>query len=108
MPITNTWQRRLTGTHSWLRRAGLIVGLTSCSIVAIATIWGWIFNQPIDVSGPARTAVNRTAQQWSVVISVSERPYRSAAPDATFQRLPVLYSRYGVRSTALPARVDGT
>ena len=61
MPITNTWQRRLDGTQTWLRRAGLIVGLTSCSIVAIATIWGWIFSTPIDVSGPARTAVNRTA-----------------------------------------------
>ena len=168
MPITNTWQRRLTGTHSWLLRAGLIVGLTSCSIVAIATIWGWIFNQPIDVSEPARTAVNRTAlvgsyaqdcvtrwltatqsqaqtlrdcwslrdpmrlpttpatvisspavaavtlvsdtgttQQWSVVISVSERPYQSAAPHTTFYRLPVLYSSYGVRATALPARING-
>jgi len=168
MPITNTWQRRLTGTDSWLRRAGLIVGLTSCSIVAIATIWGWIFNQPIDVSGPARTAVNRTAlvgsyaqdcvtrwltatqsqaqtlrdcwslrdpmrlpttpatvisspavaavtlvsdtgttQQWSVVISVSERPYQSAAPHTSFYRLPVLYSSYGVRATALPARING-
>ena len=52
MPMTNTWRRRLTSTHSWLRRAGLIVGLTSCSIVAIATIWGWIANDPIDVSGP--------------------------------------------------------
>ena len=29
--------------------------------MAIATIWGWIFNDPIDVAGPARSAVNRTA-----------------------------------------------
>ncbi len=30
-------------------------------MVAIATIGGWIFNDPIDVAGPARSAVNRTA-----------------------------------------------
>lgn len=166
--ISNTWQRRLNGSQTWLRRAGLIVALTSCSIVAIATIWGWIFNKPIDVSGPARSAVNRTAlvgsyaqdcvtrwltatqtqqqalrdcwslrdplrlpttpaavisspavaavtlvsdtgttQHWSAVISVSERPFESATPRTTFYRLPVLYSSYGVRATALPARING-
>jgi Conjugative transposon protein TcpC len=168
MPITHTWRRRLTGTRSWLRRGGVTVGLTSCSTVAIATIWGWIFTTPIDVSGPARTAVNRTAlvgsyaqdcvtrwltatgsqrqslhdcwslrdpidlpttpaavvssaavsavtlvsdtgtaQQWSAVVAVSERPYPSAAAHTTFYRLPVIYSRYGVRASALPARVNG-
>lgn len=59
--LTNTWRKRLDGTHNALRRAGLIVGLGSCSVVAIATIWGWIFDNPIDVAGPARSAVNRTA-----------------------------------------------
>ena len=59
--LTNTWRKRLDGTHSAVRRAALIVGLASCSVVAIATIWGWIFNDPIDVAGPARSAVNRTA-----------------------------------------------
>ena len=29
--------------------------------MAIATIWGWIVDDPIDVAGPARSAVNRTA-----------------------------------------------
>lgn len=59
--LTNTWRKRLDGTRSALQRAGLTVGLTSCSVVAIATIWGWTFNSPIDVAGPARSAVNRTA-----------------------------------------------
>src|ERR1700747_44426 len=59
--LTNTWRKRLDGTHRAVRRVALIVGLASCSVVAIATIWGWIFNDPIDVAGPARSAVNRTA-----------------------------------------------
>jgi hypothetical protein len=59
------------------------------------------------ISSPAVAAVTLvsdtgTTQQWSVVISVSERPYQSAAPHTTFYRLPVLYSSYGVRGTALP------
>ena len=147
---------------------GLTVALTSCTVVALSTIWGWITDDPIDVAGPARTAVNRaalvgsfgqgcvtrwltatqahaqsladcwslrdpmrlpttpavvvdtaavsavtletdtgTAQQWSVVVSVSERPYESATPAPTFYRLPVVYSAYGVRASALPARITG-
>ena len=59
--LTNTWRTRLDHTGTLIRRAGLVVGLGSCSVVAIATIWGWIFDDPIDVAGPARSAVNRTA-----------------------------------------------
>lgn len=166
--LTNTWRHRLNGTHSALRRAGLIVGLASCSVVATATIWGWIFNDPIDVAGPARSAVNRTAlvgayaqdcvtrwltatashqqvlhdcwslrdpiklpatpalivtspavsavtlvndtgsaQQWSVVITVSERAFEAATPHTAYYRLAVVYSNYGLRASALPARVNG-
>ena len=165
---TNTWQKRIDGTSTLLRRGALYVGLASCSIVAIATIWGWIFNDPIDVAGPARSAVNRTAlvgsyaqdcvtrwltataahqqslhdcwtlrdqmrlpttpavivsspavsavtlvgdtgaaQQWSVVVSVSERPFESATPHTAYYRLPVVFTNYGVRASALPARVNG-
>ena len=168
MPMTDTWRHRLTHTGGLARRAGMIVALTSCTIVAISTIWGWITSDPIDVSGPARSAVNRTAlvgsyaqdcvtrwltatqahqqtlrdcwslrdpmrlpttpaaviaspavsavtlvadtgttQQWSVVVSVSERPYESATPHTSFYRLPVVYSTYGVRASALPARING-
>lgn len=166
--LTKTWRKRIDGTGTFLRRGGLIVGLTSCSVVSIATIWGWIFNHPIDVAGPSRSAVNRTAligsyaqdcvtrwltatkaqeqslrdcwslrdpirlpttpavvvtsptvsaitlvsdtgvaQQWSVVISVSERPYQAATPHTAFYRIPVVYSRYGVRASTLPARING-
>ena len=166
--LTTTWRHRLTSTHTAARRAALTVGLTSCSVVALSTIWGWIADDPLDVAGPARTAVNRAAlvgsfgqdcvtrwltatqaqapslhdcwslrdpmrlpttpavvvatpavsavtlesdagalQQWSVVVSVSERPYDSAAPRTAYYRIPVLYSGYGVRASALPARVNG-
>lgn len=166
--LTNTWRKRLDRSSTLLRRGALITGIGSCSVVAIATIWGWVFDSPIDVAGPARTAVNRsaligsyaqdcvtrwltatqsdqqslhdcwtlrdplrlpttpavvvnspavsavtligdtgTAQQWSVVVSVSERPYQAATPHTTYYRLPVVYSSYGVRASALPARVNG-
>ncbi|MGE2818009.1 conjugal transfer protein [Mycobacterium heidelbergense] len=166
--LTHTWRHRLQGTHRAARRAGLVVGLASCSVVAIATIWGWIFDDPIDVGGPARSAVNRTAlvgsyaqdcvtrwltataahqqvlhdcfslrdpirlpttpalivtspavsavtlvgdtgaaQQWSVVISVCERAFEAATPHTAYYRLPVVYSSYGLRASALPARVNG-
>jgi hypothetical protein len=166
--LTNTWRKRLDGTGNLFRRAGFVVGVGSCSVVAIATIWGWIFNDPIDVAGPARSAVNRTAligsyaqdcvtrwltatqsheqslhdcwslrdpirlpttpavvvsspavsavtlvsdtgaaQQWSVVVAVSERPFEAATPHTAYYRLPVVYSNYGVRASALPARVNG-
>lgn len=166
--LTNTWRRRLDRSRGLLRRGALITGLASCSVVAIATIWGWIVDEPIDVAGPARTAVNRTAligsyaqdcvirwltataaqqqslhdcfslrdpirlpttspvvvsspavcavtlvadtgatQQWSVVVSLSERPYQAADAHTAFYRLPVVYSNFGVRASALPARVNG-
>ncbi|OBJ90367.1 conjugal transfer protein [Mycobacterium asiaticum] len=166
--LTNTWRGRLERGSTLMRRALLAVGLTSCSVVAIATIWGWISDEAIDVAGPARSAVNRsalvgsyaqdcvtrwltataaraqtlqdcwslreplalpttpavivsspavsavtmvsateTAQQWSVVICVAERPFETAAPHTAYYRLPVIYSSYGVRASALPARVNG-
>jgi Conjugative transposon protein TcpC len=166
--LTNTWHQRLEGTGNLVRRAGFVVGVGSCTVVATATIWGWIFSDPIDVAGPARSAVNRTslvgsyaqdcvtrwltatqshqqslhdcwtladpirlpvtpavvvsspaisavtlisdsgaAQQWSVVVSVSQRAFEAATPHTAFYRLPVVYSNYGVRADALPARVNG-
>lgn len=166
--LTNTWRHRLDHTGTVFRRAGFVVGVGSCSVVALATIWGWIFHDPIDVAGPARTAVNRTAligsyaqdcvikwltatqshqqalqdcwslrdpirlpttpavvvstpavsavtlvsdtgdtQQWSVVVAVSERPFEAATSHTGFYRLPVVYTSYGVRASALPARVNG-
>jgi len=166
--LTNTWRQRLDRSGTGLRRALLAIGLSACSVVALSTIWGWITDDPIDVDGPARTAVNRTAlvgsyaqdcvtrwltattarqqslhdcwslheplrlpttpavlvsspavsavtlvsdndttQHWSVVITVAERPFEAATPHTTYYRLPVLYTRYAVRASALPARING-
>ncbi|MBY0443535.1 MAG: conjugal transfer protein [Mycobacteriaceae bacterium] len=166
--LTNTWRKRLDGTGNLARRTALVVGLASCSVIAITTVWGWLFHTPIDIVGPARSTVNRTAligsyaqdcvtrwltatqfdqqalhdcwslhdpirlattaaavvsspavsavtlvtdtgatQQWSVVISVAERPFPTAAAHTAYYRLPVLYSNYGLRASALPARING-
>jgi len=166
--LTNTWRQRLDRADTGLRRALLAIGLSSCSVVALSTIWGWLTDDPIDVAGPARSAVNRTAlvgsyaqdcvtrwltataarqqslhdcwslheplrlpttpavivsspavsavtlvsdndttQQWSVVITVAERPFEAATPHTAYYRLPVIYTRYGVRASALPARING-
>ncbi|WP_188113186.1 conjugal transfer protein, partial [Mycobacterium simiae] len=166
--LTNTWRTRLDRGATGLRRGALALGLGSCSVVAIATLWGWITDDPIDIAGPARSAVNRTAligsyaqdcvtrwltatqarqqalrdcwslpdpirlpttpavvvstaavsavtlvsdtgaaQHWSAVVAVGERPFDAATVHTAYYRLPVLYSDYGVRASALPARVDG-
>lgn len=165
--LTRTWRRRLTTTGGWGRRAGMIVALFSCAVVALSTIWGWAFGTPLDVATPARSVVNRAmlvgtfgqdcvvrlltatqsqqrglgdcwaatagvrlpttpatvvdtpgiaavtlqddrgdAQQWSVVVSVSERPFASATPRLACYRIPVLYSRYGLRAMLRPALVN--
>ncbi|ORW10586.1 conjugal transfer protein [Mycobacterium kyorinense] len=166
--LTNTWRHRLNTTGTTLRRAVMAIGIGSCTVVAASTIWGWLTDEPIDIAGPARSAVNRTAligsyaqgcvirwltatathpqtlqecwslrdpirlpatpavivsspavsavtlvddtgttQQWSAVITVSERPFEAATPHTAYYRLPVVYSNYGPRASALPARVNG-
>ena len=165
--LTQTWRNRLTTSGGLGRRVAMIVALSSCTVVALSTIWGWIFSKPVDVSTPARSVVNRamlvgtfgqdcvvrlltatqaqqrslascwptngqlrlpttpatvvetpgisavtlqddqgSSQQWSVVVSVSERPFASATPHLACYRLPVLYSRYGLRATLRPALVN--
>jgi hypothetical protein len=45
------------------------------------------------------------AQVYAVVVAVTQRPYESAAPTRALYRVPVLWSKYGVRAISLPARV---
>lgn len=47
------------------------------------------------------------AEQWQVVVEVSERPYASAGPRTTYHQLSVLFSKYGLRATALPLSLNG-
>ena len=58
--LTNTWRRRLDTGGSTLRKTLAAIAFTACTIVAISTIWGWITDEPVDIDGPARAAVNRT------------------------------------------------
>jgi hypothetical protein len=46
-----------------------------------------------------------SAAVFSVVVGVTQRPYDSAAPTRALYRVPVLWSRYGVRAISLPARI---
>jgi len=167
MPITNTWRKRLHATGTVVWRGLLTAAILSCTVIAVADIWGAITDQPIDVAGPARSAVNRadavgafalgcversltttapqqqslgdcwsvhdqirlpttppviigrprvsaatlqddidSAQQWSVIVVVSERPYETATPHDQCYRLPVLWTAYGLRATAWPGAAD--
>jgi len=47
------------------------------------------------------------AEQWQVVVEVSERPFASAGPRTTYHQLSVLFSKYGLRATALPSSLNG-
>ena len=57
--LTQTWTNRLTTSGGLARKAALTVALASCTVVALSTIWGWVFGKPVDVSTPARSVVNR-------------------------------------------------
>jgi hypothetical protein len=58
--LTNTWRRRLDSGGSAMRRTLSTIAFGACTIVALSTIWGWFTDEPIDITGPARAAVNRT------------------------------------------------
>ena len=58
--LTNTWRRRLDTGSSTVRKVLTSIAFTACTIVAFNTVWGWFTDEPIDITGPARAAVNRT------------------------------------------------
>jgi hypothetical protein len=73
MPITNTWRKRLHGTGAVVWRGLLTAAIISCSIIAVADIMDWITDQPIDVAGPARSAVNRADAVGAFALGCVER-----------------------------------
>ena len=58
------------------RTSQLTIAFGACTIVAISTIWGWFTDEPIDITGPARAAVNRTDYVSGYAVNV-----RAAAAD---------------------------
>jgi hypothetical protein len=165
--LTDTWRRRLDAGGSTVRKALSASAFAACTIVALNTIWGWVTDEPIDIDGPARVAVNRTdyiggyalncvrllltvteaqrsalnscwgpdalrslpttppvvvdsttiakiartaaydgAEQWQVIVRVSQRPYASAPPETTLRQINVLISTYGLRASGLLATIN--
>lgn len=47
------------------------------------------------------------AEVFGAVVGVTQRPYESAAPTRALYRVPVLWSKYGPRAIAFPARIGG-
>ena len=58
--LTKTWRRRLDTGGSTLRKMLHSSAFVVCAIVALNTVWGWIADEPLDIDGPARAAINRT------------------------------------------------
>src|SRR5690242_5683035 len=58
--MTKTWRRRRDVSGSVLRKTLMAIAFAACTVVALNTIWGWITDDPVDIDGPARAAVNRT------------------------------------------------
>lgn len=50
---------------------------------------------------------DNSAEVYSVVVGVTQRPYESASPTRALYRVPVLWSKFGPRATSFPARVGG-
>ncbi len=53
-----------------------------------------------------RVARYPEAEQWQVIVEVSERPYLSAPAHTSYKQLSILFSKYGRRVIGLPASVS--
>lgn len=172
MRLNRTWTKRVSASRGAASSAGRYAVLGLAAIAGLHVVWQVAFGQPVDVVGPARTIVNKSAvvgsfaqdyvstwltatsadagalrqfvsvdaadlqlpstpavvisaptvvavtyegdaaedaaaEVYSVVVAVNERPYDSAPPTRGLYRVPVLWSAYGPRAAALPARVQG-
>ncbi len=59
----------------------------------------------VSVAYTGSAGKDATAAVYSVVVGVTQRAYESAAPTRALYRVPVLWSKYGVRAISLPARI---
>jgi hypothetical protein len=60
----------------------------------------------VTYTGPAGN--DASTGVYSVVVGVTQRSYESAPPDRALYRVPVLYSKYGLRAINLPARIGNS
>jgi hypothetical protein len=61
----------------------------------------------VAVTYVGRAGKGATGDVFGAVVGVTQRPYESAAPTRALYRVPVLWSKYGPRAIALPARIGG-
>jgi conjugative transposon protein TcpC len=59
----------------------------------------------VSVAYTGQSGRDATAPVYSVVVGVTQRAYESAAPTRALYRVPVLWSKFGVRAISLPARI---
>lgn len=110
MPVmlNRTWRRRLTDIGGTAGRAGRMAVLGLATLAGLNLVWNIVFGVPIDVVGPARSVVNKSA-----VVSSFAQDFvsvwltaTSTSPDAIGQFVTVAAGELKLPST--PAVVIGT
>lgn len=61
MKISRTWQGRLDRSQSLFTRLGRPAVLGLAALAGLNLLWQFLFGSPVDVAGPARTVVNKSA-----------------------------------------------
>ncbi len=61
MKISRTWQARLGRSQSMASRLGRPAVLGLAALAGLHLVWQFVFGSPVDVMGPARTVVNKSA-----------------------------------------------
>lgn len=61
MKISRTWQARLGRSQSMASRLGRPAVLALAALAGLHLVWQFLFGSPVDVVGPARTVVNKSA-----------------------------------------------
>ena len=61
MKISRTWQTRLGRSQSMASRLGRPAVLALAALAGLHLVWQFLFGSPVDVVGPARTVVNKSA-----------------------------------------------
>ncbi len=59
--MSRTWQQRLNRSQSLLSRLGRPAVLGLAALAGLHLVWQFMFGSPVDVVGPARTVVNKSA-----------------------------------------------
>ncbi len=61
MKLSRTWQGRLNRSQAMLSRVARPAVLGLAALAGLHLVWQFLFGAPVDVMGPARTVVNKSA-----------------------------------------------